>query len=262
MIWLVAQLPQLIETYQNKTVDGISPYFLAIWLVGDITSFIGCVFTEQMYFQYVISLYFLLNDVILCGQYYYYEYYYHKKHTRHHHLHHHRQSGSYGSSSQDIIRAALPASIIASNIGSSEALPILFNFNSNSASALKYVNTEAVGLWCAWIGAACYFFSRVPQLIKNYHRKSTQDLSPFLFVCTLAGNSTYGLSIVLSCQFLYNVGHRWEFFLNELPYLIGSAGTIVFDIFYFYQVWLYREVKFEGGSESEESETAPLLSDS
>lgn len=221
-VWLVAQLPQLIETYQNKTVDGISPYFFLIWLVGDITSFVGCILTKQLYFQYVIALYFLLNDVILCGQYYYYGYYYHHKHRRHS-----RRQSSYGS-----IRAALPAAIIAANIVPTEALPI------------EIVHTESInlGVLCSWVGACCYFFARVPQLLKNYNRKSVADLSPFLFVCTLIGNLTYGTSILISCEFIYD-DKKWDFFMNELPFLIGSAGTIIFDIVYFYQVYIYRETK-------------------
>ena len=119
----------------------------------------------------------------------------------------------------------------------------------------SFINTEAIGFWCAWIGACCYFFARIPQLIKNYERKSTQDLSPFLFACTLTGNVTYGLSIMVSCDFIYDSENRWKFFFNELPYLIGSAGTVIFDIVYFYQVWLYREQKVEDF----EREDSPLL---
>lgn len=260
--WLVAQLPQLVETYQQKSVEGLSPIFVLIWVVGDLSSLIGCVLTQQLFFQYVLAIYFLFNDLVLCGQYYYYGIYLkkHHKHHHHHHHHHHRQSiqSSRHNSHGSII---VPALAIASNVGGASALPILEklnlnyiisnNYTSASSSASTAVDSKFYGVFFAWLGAACYFFSRIPQLYKNYQRKSTQDLSPFLFACTLFGNLTYTLSILVSCEFIYDHANRYAFFMNEFPYIIGSAGTIIFDIFYFYQVWLYRDITLE--------ENEPLL---
>lgn len=269
---LVATIPQLIETYQQQSVEGLSPVFVSIWVLGDVTSLIGCYLTNQLFFQYVLALYFLFNDFIMCGQYYYYGYYL-KKHPhryhRHHHHHHHQhnqhsevEGGHYGSTggrrksskSSSIAKAAnaaIPAAIVASNIGQSNALPI--GEFSTSIGGLT-IDSKSYGTFFAWFGAGLYFFSRIPQLIKNYQRKSTEDLSPVLFACTLFGNLTYTVSILVSCDFVFGGDHRWEFFLNELPYIIGSAGTVVFDLFYFYQVWLYRDQSLV-----KDTETQPLL---
>ena len=54
--------PQIIETYRDKSVDGLSPYFLLAWLCGDITSLIGAKLTGQLLFQILLAIYFLLND--------------------------------------------------------------------------------------------------------------------------------------------------------------------------------------------------------
>ena len=107
------------------------------------------------------------------------------------------------------------------------------------------------------------FAAIIPQLIKNYQRKSTDGISPFLFGITLLCNVTYNVSIFTSCNFIESVD-KVAFFENALPFIWGSAGTIIFDLIYFYQYYvLYsddtklrqieREI-YEGGSESGEEE--------
>ena len=66
--------------------------------------------------------------------------------------------------------------------------------------------------------------------------KSTSSVGLYLaWGCTLV----YTLSILTSCEFAFG-SNRQDFILKELPYILGSAGTIVFDIGYFYQKYLYR----------------------
>ncbi|KAH3673517.1 hypothetical protein WICMUC_003623 [Wickerhamomyces mucosus] len=245
--WLIAQFPQCYEIYQTKSVDGISPIFITIWIVGDLANLIGCILTNQLFFQYILATYFLACDFLLVGQFWYYGYYLkkHKYHKHHHHHHHHRVNGLVNS-------ASTAALVIASNVGQSTALPILMSDDSSNPSPIFIISAGTV---IAWFGSACYFFARIPQLIKNYERKSTEDISPFLFGCTLFGNITYTMSILFSCQFIYGSSEEsWRFFINELPFIIGSGGTIIFDIFYFYQLWLYS-----GNKENNISEETPLL---
>ena len=71
-----------------------------------------------------------------------------------------------------------------------------------------------------------YCLSRCPQLYKNYKRKSVDGISPLLFASALMGNLTYTLSILTSCEFAFG-SNRQDFILKELPYILGSAGTIV-----------------------------------
>mmetsp|Transcript_16244 Transcript_16244/g.41508 ORF Transcript_16244/g.41508 Transcript_16244/m.41508 type:complete len:99 (-) Transcript_16244:890-1186(-) len=33
LVWLVAQLPQLVENYRNKTAEALSAWFLVDWLM-------------------------------------------------------------------------------------------------------------------------------------------------------------------------------------------------------------------------------------
>ncbi|GAA5968308.1 hypothetical protein JCM11641_003806 [Rhodosporidiobolus odoratus] len=70
--WLGAQSPQIHANWKNKSVEGLALPFLLIWFAGDFTNFVGCVLTHQLPFQAYLAAYFLLVDVMLCGQFLYY----------------------------------------------------------------------------------------------------------------------------------------------------------------------------------------------
>lgn len=96
------------------------------------------------------------------------------------------------------------------------------------------LNTVVIGLIFAWICTALYLMSRLPQILKNRRRKSVEGLSPALFAFAACGNLTY------SCSVLLHPGHTRESLLEAVPYLIGSAGTLIFDATIFLQFLWYR----------------------
>ncbi|GMF98158.1 unnamed protein product [[Candida] boidinii] len=95
-----------------------------------------------------------------------------------------------------------------------------------------------LGRIIAWCCTFIYLSSRIPQLYKNYQRKSVSGINCILFASAVIGNLTYTLSILSSSDFIYN-SNKLKFFLNELPYILGSSGTIIFDLIYFYQRSLF-----------------------
>ncbi|KAL8634574.1 MAG: hypothetical protein Q9228_007831, partial [Teloschistes exilis] len=73
--WLFAQLPQIIKNYQLKSASGLSIYFLAEWLLGDLTNLLGALLTRQAVWQVVVAAYYVTVDVCLVAQYFWYSYY-------------------------------------------------------------------------------------------------------------------------------------------------------------------------------------------
>lgn len=134
-----------------------------------------------------------------------------------------------------IIKKSIVGAIL--NTGHAVALPISTETFCKRDTEDK--STSSVGLYLAWGCTLVYCLSRCPQLYKNYKRKSVDGISPLLFASALMGNLTYTLSILTSCEFAFG-SNRQDFILKELPYILGSAGTILFDIGYFYQKYLYR----------------------
>jgi len=93
-----------------------------------------------------------------------------------------------------------------------------------------------IGYGIGWGSAACYLGSRLPQIYKNFTRKSTEGLSPVMFTMAVMGNITYALGI-----FLYSV--EKDYIMQRIPWILGSVGTLCFDATTLTQFVLYRPKK-------------------
>ena len=100
-----------------------------------------------------------------------------------------------------------------------------------SADEAAWVHT--LGVVLGWFSSALYMGSRVPQVYRNYVRKSVAGLSYVMFLSAVLGNSTYGASILLRLQSIDQL-------VAKLPWLIGSLGTLVFDFTILVQLRMYR----------------------
>lgn len=145
--------------------------------------------------------------------------------------------GSYDSVKQPNVTKSVTMGAVLNGVASN-AMPIANILADPDTSRSK--SFENLGLFLAWCCTVVYMASRCPQLFKNYQRKSVEGISPLLFGAALLGNLTYTLSILTSCEFVFEDG-KTDFFMRELPYILGSSGTIVFDIAYFYQRSLYKD---------------------
>jgi len=79
-----------------------------------------------------------------------------------------------------------------------------------------------------YASAVCYLGARIPQIIKNQREKSCEGLSLLFFMLSLLGNATYGAGIIFHSQ-------EKEYIMTNLPWLIGSLGTMVEDAIIFVQ---------------------------
>ncbi|KAF9156117.1 hypothetical protein BG015_007159 [Linnemannia schmuckeri] len=98
-------------------------------------------------------------------------------------------------------------------------------------------NIVQLGRIFAWVCTVFYLSSRMPQLWKNFTRKSVQGLSILMFFWAAMGNLSYTLSI-LNSKDAVNPDTRRKFLLEAVPYVLGSSGTLMFDLSIFCQ-WLY-----------------------
>ncbi|KAJ5562473.1 PQ loop repeat protein [Penicillium sp. DV-2018c] len=126
---------------------------------------------------------------------------------------------------------------------------------------------QVFGYFCAVL----YLGSRLPQLLLNYRRKSTDGVSLLFFLFACIGNLTYVLSILAyspvcrgesSEEVLGHHHHRPQcrpgeaaalygrYVLVNLSWLVGSAGTLLLDMAIFTQFFLYRDGK--AGDDEEE----------
>ncbi|KAL8997815.1 MAG: hypothetical protein Q9169_002986 [Polycauliona sp. 2 TL-2023] len=132
---------------------------------------------------------------------------------------------------------------------------------SHDTSPISTRETETIrfDLWGQIFGYLCavlYLGSRVPQLLLNYRRKSTEGVSMLFFLFACVGNLTYVMSILAyepECAKYERVYKTMEcekgewsseyrrYILVNTSWLIGSAGTLLLDMAIFAQFWIYRQ---------------------
>ncbi|KAF1807534.1 PQ loop repeat-domain-containing protein [Mucor lusitanicus] len=276
LCWLNAQMPQVIKNYRLRDAEGLSFSFLTVWLTGDVANFVGCVITGQLPFQIILSIYFTIIDTILCFQWLYYVKYTNNSIRRWFDGDDQEFKPSTITADTNTSNAAAPALYTTYSTGArakeiNEQSSLLgsspqpkkyvttmmmafcfFSFGSlPSATDLFSANTlvvEAaavavaaddgnktiwVGRFFAWLCTFLYLSSRLPQIYQNFRRRSCEGLSMALFFFAAMGNLTYVLSIFT------NPHATRATMLEAVPYIIGSAGTLIFDGTIFAQYALY-----------------------
>ncbi|KAK8869742.1 hypothetical protein IAR55_000310 [Kwoniella newhampshirensis] len=96
-----------------------------------------------------------------------------------------------------------------------------------------------IGRISAWTCTTLYLTSRLPQIWKNFQRKSVEGLSIMLFVMAFGGNITYVASILLNPAGGADPVEASHYLLEALPYLLGSGGTLIFDLTIMVQSLIY-----------------------
>lgn len=247
-------------------------YLLFIFL-GDVANFIGCTITGQLPFQTYLSIYFIFVDTVLCLQWIYYVRY------RDNFLR--RWIDGYAGieevksfNPKNIVEEGVPIATTSSNCGkeineqtsllSSSPKPkyttmlLVFGFVSfgmtsssmftqpassgdmvmnvlSASAAPSGDNTIWVGRFFAWVCTFFYLASRLPQIYQNARRRSVEGLSMALFFFAAMGNLTYVLGIFT------NPHATRASMLEAVPYIIGSAGTLMFDATIFVQHSIYTK---------------------
>jgi solute carrier family 66 (lysosomal lysine-arginine transporter), member 1 len=123
-------------------------------------------------------------------------------------------------------------------------------------------------LWGQIFGYICailYLGSRIPQLLLNYRRKSTEGISMLFFLFACIGNLTYVLSIVaykpICKERRCEAGETWgiygRYIAVNFSWLLGSFGTLLLDAGVFVQYFLYKERDDDEVEEEEEEDLMP-----
>lgn len=114
------------------------------------------------------------------------------------------------------------------------------------------MHMDPLGQVFGYLCAVLYLGSRIPQLLLNFRRKSTEGVSLLFFLFACIGNLTYVLSILAysptcvkgqkhHCRPGEAAAEYGMYVLVNLSWLIGSLGTLLLDMAIFVQFFLYRE---------------------
>ncbi|RPD73861.1 PQ-loop-domain-containing protein [Lentinus tigrinus ALCF2SS1-7] len=263
--WLVVYSPQIVENYQLQSGEGLSVGFILIWLVGDLCNLSGAIMAGLLPTIIILGVYYSSCDAILLAQIYYYRW----KRTR-------RDVPLLVS--EDARMSALydEASPLLPGDGRSEGPPRIKDARKETlkfVTAMVFVFSVGVAAWAVdrhlhrdvprskpvevvewrsqvlgWISAVLFLGARVPQIVKNLSTRC-EGLSPFLFVYSISGNTTYFLSILAASLDIRHIA-------VNAPWIAGSTLTVFLDLFVLYQFFHYRREDKEKARLQEPSEAA------
>ena len=121
-------------------------------------------------------------------------------------------------------------------------------------SVVTATPTDRAGTVLSWLSTVLYLGSRLPQLYKNWRRKSTAGLSPQLFAAAFCGNLCYSSAILTNPRVWYDFGpyggggwvgpggsDRAAWVAAATPFFLGAAGVLVLDASVGVQFAIYGE---------------------
>ncbi|PWN24495.1 hypothetical protein BDZ90DRAFT_214563, partial [Jaminaea rosea] len=255
IVWLFAQSPQILTNYQRGSVDGLSLVFLGQWMGGDVTNLLGCILTDQLTFQKLTAAWFCLVDVVLMAQYIGSSHHGNDDEQDDYFVRRHPHHGD--TSRQSSRRNSRPSSRNSSrsnsrntSAASSPRLGYTSSRQHSNSSAHRHLahtlstllsgtspapppdapapSLLLLGRLLSWLCTLLYLTSRLPQIYENHTRRSVAGLSILLFISAFVGNALYAISILTS-PLMDAEDDGGDYFRECMPFLLGSAGTLVFD---------------------------------
>lgn len=139
-------------------------------------------------------------------------------------------------------------------IAMANAAPTSRTAASDGTFETSATSLENAGTVLSWMSTVLYLGSRIPQLFKNYRRKSTAGLSPHLFIAAFCGNLFYSSALLTNPNAWYDFdpygGGGWagkegsdrvQWVLAALPFFLGAAGVLGLDASMGVQFLMYGE---------------------
>ena len=123
--------------------------------------------------------------------------------------------------------------------------------SKNGPSQEETLRLNVLGQFFGYLCAIFYLGSRLPQILLNYRRKSTEGVSILFFLFACMGNLTYVLSILAFSPICRNRGHcrvgeardiYARYILVNASWLLGSIGTLLLDLGIFLQFFIYQSI--------------------
>ncbi|RCK66879.1 Lysosomal amino acid transporter 1 [Candida viswanathii] len=204
-MWLFAQIPQIILNYRHHKVTLSVPFLLMVTISDLVNLGYQAVVKDHTYL--ILLLYSSILNVVIIAQYVYYAKYPKKPPT------------------PQVEPPTLVNRILGSAFMVSPALCMTLNYQKENDTRMRFTLRESLSL----SSSILYILLRVPQIQKNYRRKSTSGLSLYMILLMFFGN-IFNLVSIASDPHLFKI-------YSHDTYLIGSLGTIVMDFVILCQFW-------------------------
>jgi uncharacterized protein with PQ loop repeat len=198
--------PQFYEIYKTKCTKGISIWMLLLWSQADFM----CLYST-------ILLGLLLNLIIMAWYHVFigfcitiFTFYYKIK--------------------NDTFYEKVKMTII---ITIYYTINIIIGLILTFKTPQTIPSSVGIGLIFSWVSVVFYIVGRLPQIILNFKRRSTDGLSVVMYIFKIMGNVFYILTIIT-----YSV--EKEYLLLNLAWIVFTVVTILMDLFVISQYIYYN----------------------
>ncbi|XP_010451342.1 PREDICTED: probable vacuolar amino acid transporter YPQ1 [Camelina sativa] len=265
--WSVAEIPQIISNYNQKSIDGVSIAFLTTWMLGDIFNIVGCLLEPaSLPVQFYAAVVYALATLVLYVQSIYYGHYYPRlKNRRDHQVVDVEEPLLHAEAKRPSTKSMLCVVSVFLFFGS-------FNMLSGSRSmdlrekdrvfvvvggARKLLDVSSgnlgggnynIGMLLGWAMAAIYLGGRFPQIYMTVRNGHAGGLNPLMFFFALLGNVTYVASILVHSV-------EWSNIKPNLPWLVDAGGCAVLDFIILLQIFYFRCGNVDKDSDKKKDET-------
>ncbi|XP_071688604.1 uncharacterized protein [Rutidosis leptorrhynchoides] len=238
LCWGVAEVPQIITNYKEKSSEGLAIGFLLTWILGDLLNVFGCLLEPAtLPTQYYTAVLYLVTTLALASQAMYYGYFFNGTSKRQCHkvftvtiflctYNLKLERDSYLS-----LNSVRPDNGIVMHVGRK-----LLQASGGLLEGSDGIESIGIGTFLGWGMAAIYMGGRLPQIFLNIKRGNVQGLNPLMFVFALAGNSTYVASILVSSL-------EWSKIKPNLPWVVEASGCVMLDTFILIQFIYFHHRK-------------------
>ncbi|XP_073724270.1 lysosomal amino acid transporter 1 homolog [Misgurnus anguillicaudatus] len=252
--FMVSSMPQYYSSCKTGNMDSaLSIWFLLFWLAGDSCNLVGSFLADQLPLQIYTAVYYVFADLLMLSMYLYYML--KNKRAR-------RRDGALLNTVSLLCLLGISSSILSfSHSAQDHAMPTVFKgrallaIEEKNSAVQPFTTKEIIGFTIGSVSSVLYLCSRLPQIYKNFQRKSTEGVSFFLFALVILGNTTYGISVLVKNP--ERGQGETSYMVHHLPWLIGSLGTLSLDLVISLQFLMYS--KSSQPSTDTDEETAALL---
>lgn len=210
VIWIFAQLPQIILNFKNRSAEAISLVYYFFVITGDISNMVGLWMNRALVTQKVLAIWGIFADITVMLQYVVF----------------HWVVPWFtgvpcidpGADDVDIPKAPILPLLMAATV---------------SISDNPYDKDNILGSILGWYSGLTFVVGRIPQAYKNYKRKRTTGLSIIFWISSASANILYGLTLFIKDS-------SWKYVWAQMPWIFGAWGCLPVDFTIIGQFIYYR----------------------
>jgi uncharacterized protein with PQ loop repeat len=238
VMWLIVLIPQLYTNYKLKNTESISLSLVISWIYGDILVIVSGYLKHSNKMVIYGSIYHMGLIVLLGCQVLYY---------RNKMSYTTISDGSYTMSdtssdtdttsdtTSDIMSDTMSDTMSNTILTHSEKKYMLISIGTLIISVpFISVYPDVMADIFGWSALSLFVFSRIPQIVLNYKRKTTHGLSINSFVLINVSNYVALASILVDI-------HSYEDIFDNIQWIISPFITTILDLIIVYQSKIYSQ---------------------